>query len=159
MVRRAIEGNPAFEVCDIEGQRSGKSYSIDTIAAFHSMYPADELHFIIGSDSYREIGLWHRYREIFSSCNLIVVDRPGCPVTDPLAPLPDAVRSELCLIQSSRRMQHEAGTSVQFISGCPLDISSSEIRRLAAAGHSITYLVPSAVETYIKQQRIYSECP
>jgi nicotinate-nucleotide adenylyltransferase len=158
MVRRAIAGNPFFEISDIEGQRAGKSYSIDTIAAFRQMHPADELYFIIGSDSFRELGLWHRYPDILRTSNLIVVERPGSTFADPLALLPRDIRGELRHIQASNRLVHAGGTMVQFFTGCALNISSSEIRRLVAAGQSITYLVPPEVETYIKQQRIYYEC-
>ena len=159
MVRRAIAGNTAFELSDIEGQRGGKSYSIDTIAAFRRQHPEEQLFFIIGSDSFLEIGMWHRYAEIFRLCGLIVIERPGRPVSDLLAALPVAIRPELRYTPDARRLEHATGTTVQFIKGCPLDISSSEIRRLAAERHSITYLVPPEVEAYIKEQRIYTECP
>jgi len=159
MVRRAIAGNLSFDLSEIEGQRGGKSYSIDTITAFRQEYPHDRLFFIIGSDSFLEIGLWHRYAEIFRLCNLIVVDRPGRPVTDPPVALPVAIQPEFSYTSQARRLEHATGTSVQFITGCPLDISSSEIRRLAAERRSITYLVPPEVEAYIKEQRIYTECP
>lgn len=159
MVRLAIAGNRAFELSEIEGQRPGKSYSIDTIGAFREQYPQAELYFIIGSDSFLELGLWRRYADILRSCNLIVVERPGRQVSDPLSALPVDIRGELRYTPASRSLEHVGGTCVHFFAGCLLDISSSEIRRLAAAGHSITYLVPPQVEAYIKEQRIYSECP
>lgn len=158
MVRLAIAGNPAFELSDIEGERPGKSYSIDTINFFRREYPGDSFSFIIGSDSFLEIGLWHRYDEIFRACNLIVVERPGRPVADPMAALPVAIRGEFGYTPESRRLQHASGQSVHFMTGCPLDISSTGIRQQVAAGRSITYLVPSTVEAYINTQRIYTEC-
>ncbi|MDA8428325.1 MAG: nicotinate-nucleotide adenylyltransferase [Geobacteraceae bacterium] len=158
MVRQSIAGNPAFELSDIEGQRFGKSYSIDTISYFRAQRPGDELFFIIGSDSFFEIGLWHRYAEIFRLCNLIVVERPGRPVVDPLAALPVAIRGEFVYTAGTHRLQHASGPFVHFLKGCPLDISSTEIRHLLANGRSITYLVPSTVEAYINTQRIYPEC-
>jgi nicotinate-nucleotide adenylyltransferase len=158
MVRLAITGNPAFVLSDIEGQRPGKSYSIDTLRFFSTKFPDDKLFFIIGSDSFLEIGMWHRYAEIFRVSNLIVVERPGRPVIDPLAALPVAIRGEFVYTPVSHRLQHKAGHIVHFLKGCPLDISSTEIRNLLAADRSITYLIPSTVETYIKTQRIYTEC-
>jgi nicotinate-nucleotide adenylyltransferase len=158
MVRLAIAGNPAFELSDIEGKRAGKSYSIDTINSFCTQFPDDRIFFIIGSDSFFEIGLWHRYDEIFRACNLIVVERPGRPVTNPLAALPVAIRDQFVYTPESNGLQHESGQLIHFLKGCPLDISSTEIRRMLAAGHSISYLVPSAVEAYINNQRIYTEC-
>lgn len=159
MVRLAIAGNPGFELSDIEGQRGGKSYSIDTLHYFRTHHPADRLFFIIGSDSFFEIGLWHRYAEIFRLCNLIVVERPGRPVDDPLSALPVAIRGEFGYTSATHELKHESGHSVLFLKGCPLDISSTEIRHLVAGGRSIAYLVPPAVETYINNQRIYTECP
>lgn len=159
MVRLAITGNPAFELSDIEGRRGGKSYSIDTISAFRNEYPEAQLYFIIGSDSFLELGLWRRYADIVRSCNLIVVERPGRQVGNPLTALPADLQGEFSYIPATRTLVHVAGTSIRFFAGCLLDISSSEIRRLILAGQSITYLVPPMVETYIKEQRIYSECP
>jgi nicotinate-nucleotide adenylyltransferase len=158
MVRLAIDGNPAFGLSEIEGQRSGKSYSVDTIRFIGSERPADELYFIIGSDSFFEIGLWHRYAEIFSLCNLIVVERPGRPVPEPLNALPVAIRGEFVYTGSSNSLKHRSGKGVHILKGCPLDISSTAIRCRVAAGEPITGLVPTAVETYIKNQRIYTEC-
>jgi len=159
MVRLAIAGNPAFELSDIEGQRPGKSYSIDTLNYFCGLHPDDKLFFIIGSDSFLEIGLWHCYAEIFRLCNLIVVERPGRPVADPLTALPVAIRGEFGYTSEARLLTHESGQFVHFLRGCPLDISSTGVRELVAGGRSITYLVPSAVETYINTQRIYTACP
>jgi nicotinate-nucleotide adenylyltransferase len=158
MVRLAIAGNPAFELSDVEGQRGGKSYSIDTIGYFHTQRPDDRLFFIIGSDSFLEIGLWHRYAEIFRLCSLIVVERPGRPVADPLEALPVAIRGEFGYTEPPRRLQHASGQCVHILAGRPLDISSTVIRSLVAAGRSISHLVPNAVEAYIKSQRIYTEC-
>lgn len=158
MVRLAIAGNPAFELSDIEGQRDGKSYSIDTIKFFNTQHPDYKLFFIIGSDSFFEIGLWHRYAEIFRLCSLIVVERPGHPVTDPFEALPVAIRGEFSYTAASLKLQHMSGHLVHILKGRPLDISSTGIRSLVAAGSSITSLVPPAVEAYIKSQRIYTEC-
>jgi nicotinate-nucleotide adenylyltransferase len=158
MVRLAIAGNPAFELSDIEGQREGKSYSVDTIGFFHTQRPGDKLFFIIGSDSFFEIGLWHRYAEIFRLCSLIVVERPGRPVADPLGALPVAIRGEFSYTDAPGRLKHASGQCVHILKGRPLDISSTAIRGLVAAGSPVTRLVPPAVEAYIKSQRIYTEC-
>ena len=79
MVGMAIAGRPDFEMSTVEAEREGKSYSIDTIRTFRERFPEDELFFIIGGDSFLEIGTWHRYDDILRSCTLIVVERPGCP--------------------------------------------------------------------------------
>jgi nicotinate-nucleotide adenylyltransferase len=159
MVKLAIAGNRNFEYSDIEGRRPGKSFSIDTIAALQKINPDDRFFFIIGSDSFLEIGQWHRYDEIFKCCSLIVLERPGRHVSSPLESLPAAVRGEFGFDVCRNRLEHLSGNTVQFLAGYPMDISSSEIRRLAGAGRSVNYLVPPEVVAYIKQQRIYNECP
>jgi nicotinate-nucleotide adenylyltransferase len=157
MVRLAVAGHPGFEVSLLEGERGGKSYSYDTLKAFLQWHPAPALHFIIGADSFLEIGTWHRYRELFGMCNMIVVERPGCIVADPFAALPDEARCHF--VQVNCNIRHESGTVVTFISGVPLDVSSTEIRQKAAAGADITAFVPPDVAAYISQQRIYHQCP
>lgn len=158
MVGMAIAGRPDFEMSTVEAERGGKSYSIDTIRTFRERFPEDELFFIIGGDSFLEIGTWHRYDEIFRSCNLIIVERPGCPVADPLAALPEAVRGEFTLEGETGRLKHRSGTALFFIPGSPLDISSTEVRRLAAGEADLTRYVPHDVAAYISQQRIYYQC-
>jgi nicotinate-nucleotide adenylyltransferase len=155
MVRLALADHPGFELSPMEGERPGRSYSIHTIRAFREMHPDDELFFIIGSDSFLELGLWYQYEEIIRACNLIVVERPGSRVPDPLAALPVAIRDEFSYTSADRRLDHRQGTTVQFISGMPLDISSSAVRRLAAIGHPIGHLVPAPVAAYIMEQRMY----
>lgn len=158
MVSMAIAGRQGFEMSTIEKERGGKSYSIETIQAFKARFPDDELFFIIGADSFLEIATWHRYNEIFGSCNLIVAERPGCPVSKPLEALPDAVRGSFNFNTGAGRLLHESGNSVIFITGSPLDLSSTEIRRLAATGADLTQYVPHDVAEYISQQRIYNQC-
>ena len=79
MVSMAISGSADFEMSTIEAERGGKSYSIDTIRIFRKRFPGDDLFFIIGADSFLEIGTWHRYAEIFGLCNLVVVRASRLP--------------------------------------------------------------------------------
>lgn len=158
MVSMAIAGRDDFEMSTIEAERDGKSYSIDTIQVFRERCPGDELFFIIGGDSFLEIGTWYRYTQIFSLCNLIVVERPGCPITNPLNALPDAVKGAFALDHGTGCLTHESGKSVFFIRGSPQELSSTQIRRLAARGADISRYVPPEVAAYISQQRIYHQC-
>ncbi|ACM18974.1 nicotinate/nicotinamide mononucleotide adenylyltransferase [Geotalea daltonii FRC-32] len=157
MVRLAIADNPFFTISDIEGKRGGTSYSIHTLQELHLAYPADEFFFIIGSDSFLDIGSWKEYAAIFNLCNIVVVSRPGA-VADPLdKALPVAIADRFCYHAAEKRLTHSSGHSVYSIAGTLLDISSSEIRTLTRQGRSIRYLLPATVEQYIKEQRIYND--
>lgn len=157
MVLLAIKDNPFFELSPLEGDRGGKSYSIDTIRIFQKQMPDAELYFIIGGDSFLELGSWHRYADIFRSCHLVVFERPGCIIENPHDALPTIVKGEFGYDGETRRLSHVSGHSVHFVPGLLQDISSTEIRRLSASGQSIEQFVPPAVAAYISQQRIYNE--
>jgi nicotinate-nucleotide adenylyltransferase len=156
MVRLAIQGNPGFSLSDLEGQRAGKSYSIDTLHALRRERPDDEFYFIIGSDSFAEMGMWRDYAGIFGCCNIVVMGRPGSTMAQPAAALPADIAGEFTSFPGEKRLGHRSGYSVYFQEGILLDISSSRIRELVQTGCSIRYLVPESVEQYIKEQRLYS---
>ena len=156
MVSMAVAGRPGFEMSPLEAERRGKSYSIDTIRIFRERFPDDELFFIIGADSFLEIGTWHRYAGIFALCNLIVVARPGCPIVNPLDKLPEAVGGAFLFDSETGNLKHQSGNIVYFITGSPQAVSSTEIRRLAGTGADVTPYVPHDIAAYISQQRIYT---
>jgi nicotinate-nucleotide adenylyltransferase len=157
MVELAVADNPRFAVSDLEGKRGGKSYSIDTLRALRDEYPEDELFFIVGSDSFRDFSSWREYASIFYVCNVVVVERPGAVITDLTSCLSVAIAQEFCYYGAEKRLAHRSGYSVYYLEGIPLDISSSAIRKLVHQGRSIRYLVPEAVDHYIKEQRLYAD--
>lgn len=137
MVRAAIEGDDRFAADDLELRRSGPSYSVDTLRELHLREPACELYFLIGADNLRDIPHWHRPEEIVRLARLVVLSRegdPGAPETG--GPFP------------ARRV---AVTRV--------DVSATEIRRRAAAGQSIRYLVPEAVRAVVEREGLYRDLP
>lgn len=156
MVQLAIKDHPGFSTSDLENRRQGPSYSVDTLAELQREFAGDELFFIIGSDSFREIGLWHRYSEIFPLCHLVVVERPGARIENLAATLPPAVAAEFSYDASLNRLTHCSGTLIYYLPGLPLAISSSTIRELAAQGRSLRYLTPQPVIDYIEQKRMYT---
>lgn len=157
MVRLAIADNPGFAASDIEAQRGGTSYSIDTLLSLRQGHPDDEFFFIVGSDSFLDFGSWREYAAIFDCCNIVVVERPGAVIAALDAALPVAIAHEFCYYSAEKRLAHRSGYSVYYMEGVPLDISSTAIRDLARLGRSTRYLVSPAVEHYIKEQRLYTD--
>ena len=156
MVNLAIRDNPFFTVSGIEGQRPGKSYSIETIRAFRERCPDDHLSFIMGSDSFCEIGTWYNYPSIFASASLIVVGRPGSAGLSLETSLPVAIAGQFCYDAAVNRLTHSSGTTVSYMDGVPLAISSSSIRDLVRDRRSVRYLVPDLVERYLKEHTLYA---
>lgn len=155
MVRLAVAGNPHFEVSDMEGVRGGRSYSVDTLRELRAERPGDQLFFIVGADSFNDISTWREYQSIFSLCSIISVQRPGSTISDLTGALPVAIAGEFCYDSSAKRLVHSSGNEVYALDGVLLDISSSHIRHLVKSGRSIRYLLPEAVEHYIKEQGLY----
>jgi len=135
----------------------GRSYSIDTLRALRLEYPHDELYFIVGADSFNDISTWREYAAIFTMCNVVCVQRPGSTIKSLAKALPVAIAGEFCYNEAAKRLSHSSGHGVYALDGVLLDISSSHIRLLARGGRSIRYLVPDAVEHYIKGQRLYTD--
>jgi nicotinate-nucleotide adenylyltransferase len=155
MVSLAVADNPCFSVSDMEALRGGRSYSIDTLRALKAEYPDDQLYFIIGADSFHDISSWREYAEIFALCNIVCLQRPGSTINSLAKALPVAMAPEFCYDAASKRLNHSSGHCVYALDGVLLDISSSHIRQLVRGRRSIRYLVPDAVDQYIKEQRLY----
>ena len=156
MVQLAISGRPEFSVSEIEGKRPGKSYTIETLRAFREQFPGDRLFFIMGSDSFAEIGTWYDYPAIFAAASLIVVGRPGSTGISLASALPVAIAGQFCYDAAVNRLTHSSGTTVSYLDGVPLPISSSSIRDLVRHGRSVRHLVPERVERYIKEHTLYA---
>lgn len=141
MVRLAIRGNPAFQVCSLELERKGPTYSVDTLAELGKKNPGSELMFLLGWDALEDLPNWHEPERLMQLARLAVASRSG----ERLAP--DALD----------RLLPGLAARVVWIEMPRLDISGTELRRRAAAGDSLRYLVPEGVEAYIREQGLYLE--
>jgi nicotinate-nucleotide adenylyltransferase len=138
MTRLAIQGNPAFEVSDLEIERPGASYSVDTVKRMKERFP--DLAFLMGADQLLEIHTWKDPRELFDLCRVIVFDRPGFDLAN-LEQMGPEVRALNYL---------KARTGLY-------PVSSSDIRGRVRAGKSVRYLVPEAVHEYLRSHRLYEK--
>lgn len=157
MARMAAEVSPVLEAVDLEGRREGFSYSIDTLKEIHRIYgPGLELFFIIGMDAFLEIMTWKRYEDLFNETDFVVIKRPGFP-DEALRPL--VLSMGLGFKPGEKDNFYESplsGHSVMYKELTLLEISSTRIRELSAAGKSIRFLVPETVRSYIMEKGLYS---
>jgi nicotinate-nucleotide adenylyltransferase len=129
MVRLALRGNPLFEADDLELRRGGVSYTIDTLRELGLRRPSADLHLILGADATRLLPRWKALDEIRRRVTFVVISRPGYGI--------------------------RGGMAKHSIDSPLLEISSSEIRERARKGLSLRYLVPEAVERYIRKKGLY----
>jgi nicotinate-nucleotide adenylyltransferase len=141
MVEMAIAGKPHFRLSDVEVKRGGVTYTVDTLRELKdSLKPRDELFFIMGRDSLKELPLWRRPLELISLCRLVVVPRAGCPK-------PDLTALEKEIPGLSQRLV--------MLDEPQIDISSSGIREKVRNGADIRELVPESVADYISENGLY----
>jgi nicotinate-nucleotide adenylyltransferase len=128
MLRLALEGEPAFQLDEMELQRPPPSYAVDTMELLRFRHPSAEFFYLIGADHVTNLETWHRFDDLSRLVQFVVLDRGGLKAEHPYPTI--------------RRQ---------------LDISATNIRNRVAMGHSIRYLVPPAVEKIIRDRQLYRE--
>lgn len=126
MLRAAVDGEQDYEIDLCELERPGPSYAIDTVEWMLRENPTRELYYFIGADNVAALSTWHRIDELRQLVQFVALARTGILST---AGLPTVCQQ--------------------------IDISATEIRKRVAAGLSIRYLVPPAVEQIIHLNHLY----
>lgn len=129
MVKKAVKSNSYFKVNEIEMEREGKSYTIDTMKALINRNPDKEFYFIIGADMVEYLPHWHKINELIELVNFVGVKRQGFNLKS-LYPI---IEIEIPMI----------------------DISSSMIKKRLIKNQSVTYLIPESVEDFINEEHLY----
>ena len=153
LVQLATDGQPGFITDDRELRREGLSYMFDTLVSLREDL-GDEipLCLIVGTDAFRELHTWHRWRELPKLAHIVVMQRPG--LLKPLVPVLEAFTTPR-LIYDRFALQRKPAGGILFQPVTQLNISATRIRALLARGQSPRYLLPEAVLAYIHAQALY----
>lgn len=143
MCRLAVRGEERLDVCTLELERPGPSYTVDTLRSIHASHPDAELTLILGADVAQTLGSWREPREILKLARLAVADRE------------DTSRGDV--LDGLGQLQGEARTSI--VSMPRLDVSSSLVRKRLNAGEPIEGLVGAEVAAYIAEHQLYGHRP
>jgi nicotinate-nucleotide adenylyltransferase len=143
MLELAIAGHAAFRVERIEKELPPPSYTAETLAELCRRHTADEFFLLMGSDQLPDLPGWHEPHRVIELAGLVVVPRPGV------------------MLWTAERLAAAMGVEVSAVRlrfvACPMiEIASRELRRAIADGMSIRYMVPRAVEEYIRDRKLYS---
>ena len=152
MVSAAIAGQDGFVSDDRELRRKGLSYSIDTLNSLREEFPDRSLGLIVGMDAFLGLPKWHRWDEILNVAHIIVAHRPGWKAPD-RGPLGSLI-AEHGTHQVDDLHQAMCGR-IHIHAVTQLEIASTEIRELVAAGRDPRFLMPDAVRDVIKETGIY----
>jgi nicotinate-nucleotide adenylyltransferase len=138
MTRLATANHPAFVVDDVEIRRSGPSYAIDTVERLRARRPDAQLFYLLGADAYAEIATWHRAEAFARAVVPLVAPRPGTS------------RARLDGLDEPFR------SAARHLETVPFGVSSTLLRRRAAAGRSLRYLTPDPVARYLRSEALYA---
>ena len=139
LVQCAVQDQPAFVADSRELNRSGASYTLDTLLSFRQDFPAHQLVLILGMDAFNGFTKWHRWPDILEIAHIAVASRPGATLNPSAAQLV-AERG----IGAEQLTQQQAGGIVS-LPITRLDISATAIRSALAAKRSVRYLVPECL--------------
>ena len=130
MTVATTSGIPYMETDDREIVRSGLTYTIDTLTDLADDTPT----LILGADAAARLPSWHRADEVAQGARIAVAPRPGT---------------------TRESVETAVGRGVEWLDIPFLDISGTELRRRAAAGYSLRFLVREQVREYIDLHRLY----
>jgi nicotinate-nucleotide adenylyltransferase len=134
MTQRLVAGVPGFVADGTEIERSGLSFTVDTLAAMAAASPTAERFLLLGADAFALFDQWRDPQRILSLASIAVLVRGGDE-------MPDVGARE--------------GAGVQLLETRRVDISSTELRARVADGRTIRGFVPDAVADYIAEHRLY----
>ena len=142
MVKIATKSNPRFVASSIEIDRSGPTYTIDTLRYLKDKLGTEtSIYFILGLDTLANFHRWNRPEEILDLCEFVVSNRPGFGNTK---------------ILDEQLERFESIGSITTLLNIPmLDISGTHLREMIRQGLSIKYRVPDGVEEYIYSNGLY----
>ncbi len=143
LCRRAVEGDERFQLCELEVNRPGPSYTVDTLEELHSQFSDSEFFLIVGADVAVGFGGWKESGRVISMAQVAVAERPGTR------------RSEV-----ERALEPLSGDGrVRFFDMPEIGISSTMLRDRVRAGQPTRYLMPEPVRDYIAEHGLYRGGP
>ncbi len=152
MVRVATERQSGFTVDDRELHRDGPSYSMDTLLTLREEFPERSLGLILGMDAFLDLPTWHRWEEIIDVAHIVVAHRPGWRAPD-IGPLGELIAERGTHRVGDLRTTRQGRIHIHAVT--QLEISSTEIRDLVAAGRDPRFLMPDDVRDVIARSRCY----
>lgn len=149
MVQLMAEGDARFEVDEIEIERTGLSFTVDTLEEYARRFPDSERFFLLGADAFALLDQWRDAQRVVSLAHLVVLTRVSGQ---------DAGNAEPSLVAVTEKVRAIGGASAaapRVLDQRRIDVSSTEIRARARAGQPIRGFVTEAVAQYIAFNGLY----
>jgi nicotinate-nucleotide adenylyltransferase len=157
MVKLAIADNPLFSLDELELNREGSSYTIDTLVSLRESLGQDtSLCLMMGSDAFVKLNTWYRWQELLGYAHIVLVQRPSAQPQKALPTEVEALLRDHYTDQHADLANENSGWIImQSITG--QDISATGVRGMFRRGESVRYLVHDEVASYIQQHHLYRQ--
>lgn len=153
MLHAALDDEPSFVVDERELERSGPSYSIDTLASLRAELPRASLCLILGMDAFLGLASWRAWRELLDLAHIVVARRPGSELPSE-GELGELLRRRRTAVAADLKRSIAGGVHVEEVT--QLEISSTRLRAAIAAGQTARYLLPDEVWKVIVETGCYA---
>ena len=153
MLEAAIAAEPGFIVDTRELERSGPSYTIDTLRSLRTELPDASLCLLLGMDAFLDLPTWREWTALLDLAHLVVAHRPGwkAPREGTLGGL---IRAHATA--AARELRERPAGKVHIEPVTQLEVSSTELRRSIRAGIQPKYLLPDNVWRIIVETHCYA---
>ena len=135
LLQLARQGHEKLEICDLELQRGGKSYTAETVQQLHALHPKDRLYLLVGTDMFLSLHTWYQPERIMQWCTVVLMRRQ-----------PSTPQQAEQLQAQKERLQREFGAEVIVVDNTYVDLSSTQVRRMLVFGCGREYLPPEVFE-------------
>jgi nicotinate-nucleotide adenylyltransferase len=157
MLSLATQGEPRMTVSTLELDHAQKRYTVETLPELIASNPGDSIFFVMGADSWFEIGTWRKWEEVLLMTNHIVVTRPGYEIA--FDHVTNEVRARIVdLRKGDRPVTTQTETPAIYITDAvKLDVSATEIREDVGEDNRLDREddVPQEVAKYIEKYELY----
>jgi len=144
MLRLALADNPQFEISDWELSQTAPTYTVNSVPHFQKIYEGSKLHWLIGADNLGDLPNWYEFKRLIDLVDIVTAYRGGIEINDILS----GIKDHLDKPQFDKLQKNLIRTPM-------IEISAHDIRSRVKTGKSIRYLVPPAVEDYIRREGLY----
>lgn len=158
MLALAVAPHERFLLSDLEQVRGGPSYTVDTLREIRSVWKAEKVFFVLGSDSLAQITTWHRWEALVELAHLVVVRRDPFWGAELDHRIPLSLLPRLRVVDPSSGSDPAEGAgegAVFLLQHEPCAISATTVRQRLRAGQTVDDLVPPEVGRYALRNRLY----
>ena len=149
MLKNATNDYDALVVDDFECRSSNVSYTIDTIKYFDKIYPQANLRLLIGEDNFNSFSKWHKYEEILSMVNIIILSRENITSYDSMKLIRNIIEENIILFNNTKSER------IHYSHNCKSHLSSTMIRSMINSNKSIDEYISYENNSYIKHKGLY----